>query len=376
MSLAEYDPPVDELAELAKSNGSEHDPEHGSWWPIDLKPVLRGDRQRPQPTVGMRGDGRGLFYRRKSHTVVAETEAGKTWLALGTAWDEMLQGHHVIYIDWEDDEVTAVDRLRTIMPRDDLIRSGYGDELIDSHFHYLRPDSDLRRSPNALELAEVMHTFHPTLAISDGTTEAMAIHNLNPLDNVDIAVFNTILVKPLLGFDTAVVSLDHVVKDREGRGRYALGGVHKLNAVSGAGYLLENTKPFGVGLTGRSRILITKDRPGQLRTHSLPSTHGLRTYGDLVLTSHGEDSATVKIWPPKEWGDDQQERPVVFMTRIAEVLAERGEIPSKAQLEKAVTGKAETIRDALDWLILDGYVTPKPPYKLIKLYPPEEGENA
>ena len=291
---------------------------------------------------------------------------------MGAAWDEILNGYHVLYIDWEDDEVTAVDRLRTIMPRDELTRSGYGDELIQSCFHYLRPDDDLRRKSNTRELAEVMHTFHPSLAINDGTTEAMAIHDLNPLDNVDIAVFNTILVKPLLGFDTAVVSLDHVIKDREGRGRYALGGVHKLNAVSGAGYLLENTKSFGAGLTGRSRILITKDRPGQLRTHSLPSTHGLRTYGDLVLKSRGEDSATIKIWPPKEWGEDEQERPTVHMTRIAEALADKGEIASKSQVEKAVTGNAKAIRDALDYLIVDGYVTGRPPYKLLKPYPSEK----
>ena len=38
-----------------RPNGKEP-PEHGSWWPINLGPVINGNRQRPQPTVGLRED--------------------------------------------------------------------------------------------------------------------------------------------------------------------------------------------------------------------------------------------------------------------------------------------------------------------------------
>ena len=59
--------------------------ERSSWWPVDLGPVLRGGFERPQPTVGRRTDGRGILYRKRSHTVIGETESAKTWFALSAA---------------------------------------------------------------------------------------------------------------------------------------------------------------------------------------------------------------------------------------------------------------------------------------------------
>ena len=94
-----------------------------------------------------------------------------------------------------------------------------------------------------------------------------------------------------------MASLDHVTKDREGRGRYAIGAVHKLNALDGGAYILENRHPFGVGRTGRSTVRVAKDRPGQLRRNALPSGNGLHWYGDLVLKSVDEDFAEVTIYP-------------------------------------------------------------------------------
>jgi hypothetical protein len=65
-----------------------------------------------------------------------------------------------------------------------------------------------------------------------------------------------------------------VTKAEEARDRYALGAVHKLNALDGAQYLLDDRRQFGVGITGTSMVRIAKDRPGQLRVHALPSSTG------------------------------------------------------------------------------------------------------
>src|SRR6185436_15628595 len=112
--------------------------------------------------------------------------------------------------------------------------------------------------------------------------------------------------------------------------------------------------------TGRSTLKIAKDRPGQLRANALLSRDNLHWYGDLVLNSHGEDFAEVWIDTPIE--RDEGWRPVEMMTKIARTTTEKGSLRSKALLEKAVTGRAASIRDALDYLILDGYVSDKPPY--------------
>ena len=245
------------------------------WQPVDLGAVLDGTYQPPQPTVGRREDGTGMLYPGRAHTVVSETEGGKTWLALSWALDEMNAGHHVVYIDFEDDEGGVVGRLLLLGAHRDLIRA---------QFHYLRPEMAIGTGINRDDLDRVLSAYEPTLGVIDGITEAMTVHGLNPLDNADAATFGRLLPKRITEAGAACASLDHVTKAAEGRGRYALGAVHKLNALNGAAYLLENRTPFGVGLTGRSTIRIAKDRPGQLRRNALPSTGGSYWFGDLVLT--------------------------------------------------------------------------------------------
>jgi hypothetical protein len=215
------------------------------------------------------------------------------------------------------------------------------------------------------DLHELLDTYHSTLVIVDGVTEAMTMHNLNPLDNVDVAKFNGQLIKPLTDSGAAVVSLDHVVKDRENRSRYALGGVHKLNVVTGAAYVLTNREPFGVGMTGRSTLAIAKDRPGQLRPFGVRSTGDLIWYGDLVLDSLGWDLAELSIEPAQ--ARDDTFRPTKIMAAMTDLLAEKGPL-AKRRILAGVSGKTSTKSDALDLLILDGYVSDKTPHELLKPY--------
>jgi hypothetical protein len=72
-----------------------------------------------------------------------------------------------------------------------------------------------------------------------------------------------------------------------------LGGVHKLNVLSGVSIIAENIEPMGVGLRGVSRLRIAKERPGLLRAHGSPSA-GLRWIGDFVLgTGQLEEPALI-----------------------------------------------------------------------------------
>jgi hypothetical protein len=261
----------------------------------------------------------------------------------------------VLYIDFEDDEAGVAGRLLTL---------GAKRALIAERFHYLRPHSALNAVTDTEDFGEVLRTYRPTLSVIDGITEAMAMFSLNPLDNLDVAKFG-ILTRGIAGESTAVVSLDHVKKDRESRGRYALGAVHKLNALDGAGYILENRHPFGIGIRGVSTVKIAKDRPAQLRVNALPSNGGLHWYGDLVLASRDEDFAEVSIEPPHERAEDF--RPTVMMAKIATILSEHGP-RSKRALRLLVPGKHETKDLALEYLIIDGYVTEKTPHALIKPY--------
>ena len=42
---------------------------------------------------------------------------------------------------------------------------------------------------------------------------------------------------------------------------------------------------------------------------------------------------------------------------------------SARMIRTGVTGNEKAVLAALDFLILDGYVTPKPPYRLLRPYP-------
>jgi hypothetical protein len=188
------------------------EPEPSSWQPVDLTPVLAGDWQLPIPTVGLRSDGKHLFYLTKTHTMIGATEVGKDWAALCASADEMNAGNHVVYIDFEDDQGTVVNRLLTL---------GVSRDLIRTHFHYIRPEHPLIGRHLDI-LIEVLQDYQPTLVILVGITEAMNLHGLDPLSNTDISSFDRTVVRQLTRSGAAEVSLDHVIKDANNRGKYAL----------------------------------------------------------------------------------------------------------------------------------------------------------
>lgn len=329
-----------------------------TWRPVDLSDVLAGTWSPPEATVGARSDGVGLFYPGKAHTVAGESESLKTWFALAGAMVEVERGRHVAYIDFEDDAGPVVGR---------LLSMGCDVDRLRSHFHYIRPEAPLTEGRGITDLAELMGDVRPTLAVVDGVTEGMTLHGLNPLDNKDCATFGRMLPRRLTRAGAAAVSLDHLTKSTEGRGRYALGAVHKLNALDGAAFVLEGRKAAGVGLVGSSTVRIAKDRPGQLRKHALPSS-GLHWFADVVLDATGAGVVLVSVAAPESKTGPSESRPTVLMTKISKALEERGPL-SQRQILTLVGGKRDYAVKALTFLTIDGYVTEKTPHQLIKAYP-------
>lgn len=327
------------------------------WQPVDLGPVLSGGWQPSTPCVGRRSDGVGLAYPGKVHTISSETEAGKTWMALIAASDELRRGDSVLYIDFEDDEGGVVGRLLALQVPPDLIRQ---------HFHYVRPTEALGGGINLDDLRALIKEHRPVLVVIDGITEAMTMHGLNPLDNKDIADFGRILPRRLANAGPAVVCLDHVTKSTDTRGRYAIGGVHKLNGLDGAAYILENREPFGIGLTGRSTVLIAKDRPGQLRKHGQRRNDGLHTFAELIVTSHDVSYVEYEIRPIAVIGEEFM--PTTLMAKISDALNEHGAMTQR-QILATVKGKRQYAIDALALLQRDGYVSAKSPHERLKPYP-------
>lgn len=331
------------------------EPAPRTWAAQDLRSVLDGTYQPPQPSVGRRDDGVGLFYPGRMNSVASESEAGKTWFALIACLQEINDGHHVLYLDFEDDAGGVVGRL--------LCLGAHPDDILE-RFHYVRPEN----SPSDIDLIDLAMVLEhiPTLAIVDGVTEGMSLFGLELKDNTDIAKFGRLLLRPLTNAGAAVVTLDHVVKSSENRGRYSIGGVHKLNGLNGVMYMLENHRPFGIGVTGKSIIRVAKDRPGQIRKNGLPHVSGMHWYADLVVKSESAEFAEAHLYSPRvrdeedREADEDQKRINKLKAKVLDALAgAKSPLPGKG-IEERVAGRAVDVRRAVAALVDAGRIVAEP----------------
>ena len=372
---------VREKISRATESGAPRASDATGWTFSDLTPVLDGTHKPQQPTIGARDDGIGLFYPGRVNGIQGESEAGKSWVALISCLVEINRGNHVVYMDFEDSEEGVVSRL--------LLIGAHPDD-IHRLFHYVRPGTT--PTPAALRafIARI-GDLGPSLIIVDGVTEAMVMMGLELKENTEIAKFGRMLLRPLADTGAAVVPLDHVVKNNESRGRYALGGVHKLNAVDGVQYMLEAVRPFGINTEGRSRLRIAKDRPAQIRRHALPGGRNpMHWFADLVIRSEGDEFADAHLYPPIQHDDDPQEAATVKDKAAQEeadikdregavlaALAKATEPMSKAALEELIPGRASVTRRALTRLVHAGRVVAEKGPRGAALHTlPEDGEKA
>src|SRR5262245_38457872 len=341
---------LDALTSALRGQGSMVITPGASWRPVDFGPVLSGEVQPAQPMIGSRSDGIAVLYPGKLHTIAGESESGKTWFAAALLASEIAARHNVIIIDPEDDATGWIGRL-TIISHADRI-------LIADHVTYVQPEEPM---PGAgwRNLNPIIAKRRPTLIILDGITAAMSLHGLDPLSNADVARFGADVLRPLARTGAAVLVTDHVPK-AGANGRYAIGAAHKLNGVDGAAFLIESRRPFGVGVEGRSTILVAKDRPGQLRRHGRPAKEGLTYWADLTVASY-EDRYVhldIKAPPPPEQVAAQSERPrpTIIMERVSKAVEGAREPLTSKLLRARVSGRGVTIDQAVACLIDEGFL--------------------
>jgi hypothetical protein len=328
-----------------------------TWSAVDLGPYLDGSVRRTGSSVGLcRDDGLPVLYAGLEHAVIGEMEAGKSWFCLASAAAEMNAGHIVAYFHFEEaDAGDTVERLLAL---------GVSAEAVRRLFRFVGPDHALSRAGDLGPLLDPA----PTLAVFDGVNEAMSLHDHAIRDEDGAAAFRRLLIKPFTKVGAATLSADHVVKDPEHRGRYALGSVHKANALNGALLLVENVEPFGRGTRGRSRVSVVKDRPGYLRRHGVTS-RGAKTYlGDLTVDATGSTSAvelalvavSSTTGPDGEQVDPDQARRADAEAHVIGVVAAisgRGEQATVTKVRGDSKISSDATVDALDRLVSDGRLT-------------------
>jgi hypothetical protein len=350
-----------------------------SWAPVDLTAYLDGTYKPDEPTLLRRSDGQPLLYAGKVSALYGESESGKSWLAQCAAAEVLTAGGRVLYLDFEDSPGAVTDR---------LLRLGVALDDAARRFLYVQPERNLS-SPGDRAAFEQLLSSNLTLAVLDGVTDAMGVFELKIKDNDDVATFMRDLPRRLAR-DTgaAVVMVDHVTKDREGRGRYAIGGQHKLAAIDGAAYTVEVRDPLGRGLSGVVDVRLGKDRPGALRGLAGPMRAADRTQ-DLA-TFHLEGTAesgrlTWRLDPPGTDADRERdlsavEDPAAVNKVLLDVVIEYVRDNPGAgfkQMERDLKPRKDgSLRRALDAALDAGDLrVEQGPNRRLSHYPSEPGEG-
>lgn len=248
------------------------DTQADAWNPVDLEPWLSGEMQPPQPTLGVvRSDGLRMIYEGREHAVLGETESGKTWFALGCVAAELAAGKDVVYVHYEEgDPASTIERLRLL---------GVDSAVIRARLHFVAPDK-----PPLPHQVTALLCPAPSLVIHDGVNEAMAMMGAEIKEVEGASAFRRLLITPFRRAGAAVLVCDHLPLAHDPSRRDAYGSVHKGNALDGARIMLVNAEPFGRHMRGSSKVLVTKDRPGQLRSRGNPTPHpGITFMGMLAI---------------------------------------------------------------------------------------------
>lgn len=293
-----------------------------SWRFEDLTQLASGVELPLTPTVFQREDGQGLFYRGAVNDLHGEPGCGKSMIAQIAAAQELKANRDVIYIDYEDSARNVVKRL--------LLLGVTGEQII-GHLHYVRPSAK-PSSPTSLDgwRETLAYADTATLTIIDGVTSCLAYAGLDSNSGDDIAAWYNTMPRLISACGPAVVLIDHVVKSKDNRGRYAGGSMQKLALIDGISYSVDMTKPVGKGVRGTIVIKSGKDRISEIEEHCAVSwsSNGshLREAARIEINSTDPKLMRVNIARPNMMPSDDEvrqrnlERPTGLMEKISRIL--------------------------------------------------------
>jgi hypothetical protein len=283
---------------------------------------------KPEPPITC-----GLIYRRKRHVLIGPPEAAKTLAALIVGLEHMRGGHGPFaLVDLEMGEHATRLLLEELGATADEIRGIW----------YATPEA-----PPQQDDLDQLADAGVTLVIIDAAAGAYGVSALDDNKRADAERFGQLWVEPLWRRDIATLLLDHVVKNSDNRGRFAIGSERKLGGVDVA-LGLEAVKQLHRGGRGLIRITTHKDRPGHLprpraaefELRSDPDTHRIT----WTFRPASDDDPDADTW-----------RPTVLMDRVLEHVNHPFYEPqTRNAIANAVRGKREYVLQAIDLLLEDG----------------------
>ena len=341
------------------------DEEESSWKPVALKDYFDGLFQTPVATILKRTDGNGLIYTGRVHSIYGESESGKSWIAQIATAEMLKDDKKVIYIDFESDPIEIVVRLKALgVSRANLLQ----------YFTYIRPDG--ARDVDDPYWQAILEPDSAELVIIDGVTESLTMWGGETKDNDAITRWMRIFPRTVAtASGAAVVLIDHITKNAETRGRFAIGGQAKLATIDGAAYLVEPLEALAPGRTGTLTMRVTKDRPGFIRKIAGMWRKSDRTQEAAVFTidstrAHIEYVIGVPLL------EDELEASKEFKKakEIAEFIHNHPGC-TRRLIQEGVHGSKEVIGDHLNDLLAGGWVDNRGNDRSFILYITDDGKS-
>lgn len=346
------------VVDLTEPTPTQEPQEPSSWQPVDLTTYLDGTWEPPTPTILERTDGHALYYPGLVHSIYGESESGKSWITQIAAVDQLNQSNTVGLIDFESHPGEVINRLLTL---------GAHPDTITDNFHYIQPE----QAPTIDDPAWHQLLHQPCdLWIIDGVTESLVMFGAKTESNDEVTAWFRHFPKNLAArTGAAVILVDHVPKNKDDRGRFAIGAQAKLAAINGAAYIAEPINTIAPGHLGHIELRVAKDRPGGIRQHAGDRRNDRTQHmATITLDSRQTTHTTYQILTPEQAESieiqtrqqrNDQFRPTILMEKISLYLEAEG-ASSGNQIRKAIGGKATTVDQALQILVDEKYVTRSP----------------
>ena len=334
-------------AEIAATPLEERDPlaeRVATWQSVDLEPYLLGSVKPVEPSVFLRDDGQALMYPGRVNMLFGSSESAKSWIALWICLQTIRDSARVMYLDFEDEPVNTLERLR-------LLGAGR-DDLDKGQFTYIRPEEPLapmqrnrwgkdettelgRRN---LELFEKeVEDRDPTLIVADGMSVLYGLHGLNTNDTVDTDVITGWMKRLTRNGRSTVIIIDHTGKGAE-RGSMPIGSQHKVSMVQGSLLQVWPTRQPMPGALGRVELIVLKDRPGQVRAISQNTGSKTQLAAEVTIDSRTLGQTQINVLPPP----DQKK------------IAALGQVDLQRSLDAEKAEKLQRAKDAIIYDVFKG----------------------
>ena len=208
----------------------------------DLGPAFRGELPEPEVLVD------DLLYDQGVHMLSGHPGAGKSVLAMHIAWLVMVEGRHVIWLDYEQGARMTGQRFREM---------GVPGDLIDERLHwawYQRKVVD--------ELPAVAAAYPGALIVLDSMSKVLSTSEIDEYSNPEVLAWTVKVIEFAKTHQLPVLILDHVTKDDK-NSDYARGAGTKQADVD-VHWKITKLEEFNREQVGLVEMSLHKDRDAYL----------------------------------------------------------------------------------------------------------------